>query len=462
MAKSIFELDEFKPHERAWRARVLELSTRRAYYDGTIYRQIRRRFGDVTAGLGWGWLTPRLYKGIKPLYLPLSRAVDVDAGIIPGDWALPPVDDEPRAEIWQRAMDTVFDWSSWSTEGVLYVHYGAVYGLSGLKVCDAPEEGQVRICPMDPTTYMLVHQSRYSHEPALALIVEAALNDQGEPCEYAEVIEPDRIRTFEDGRPHGYDDREPEYPNTMETVPIVEVPHINVGMAGGAYDPYGLYATAAGVYGGSSTAGGECTYQKAIPLLNEVNELASYLADIVKKHAEPQWMVSGAEAGELVKSGDNVWFVPPGGDAKALIASVDVAGILAFIQEIRDQVYGALPELAFDDLRKKDQIATATLELQLMELVLKIKRCRPNYDSGLVRALRMAGEAGARLGLAEITDLADEELRFDDKRPVLPLDRKTELELEQLEQQVAFGRGDYAAPIPDEPDEDETEDEGEE
>jgi len=185
---------------------------------------------------------------------------------------------------------------------------------------------------------------------------------------------------------------------------------------------------------------GECTFQKSIDLLNEVNEIASYLADIIKKNADAQWAIFGAEPSDLEHSGEVIWFFPHGADAKPLVPGIDIDGVLEFIKEIAANVTASLPELAFDDLRRKDQIATATLELQLMELVLKVKRTRPNYDRGLTQALRMAGRAAATMGLSEIAVLDDEELRFDDQREILPSDpeqlikiQMMELELEQLQ-----------------------------
>lgn len=406
MADTIFRLDEFKPLERAWNERLKELALRASYYDGSIYTHIKNlpMFG------------PRLYKGIKPLYLPLSRAVDIDAGIIPGGWEL----EEDAPEAWVAAMGTLFDWSDWDIYGVLYVHYGSKHGVSGLKISDLREAGRVILRPVDPQTYMLVYPGQYASQPGMALVIERRYDAAGD-FEYAEVVEPGRVRTYRNGEPYGFDGREAEYPSELDFVPFVEVRHIETGQTLG-----------------------ECTFQKAIPLLNEVNELASYLADIIKKHAEAQWAIIGAEPSDLVKSGDNVWFIPQGGDAKALVAAVDIAGVLGFVQEIRDQVFGSLPELAFDELKSKTQIATATLELQLAELVIKIKRCRPNYDHGLADGMRLAGRAAATLGLGEISVLDDEALRLDPERPILPLDPLTEIELEMqkmaLEREKATGQ----------------------
>ena len=401
MIKSIFELPEYKPYAKAWDARKKELETRASYYDGSIYEVARKAFG---------WLAPRLYKGVKPLYLPLSRAVDIDAGIIPGEWSISI--DEPKRELWEKARDTVFDWSSWDTDGVLYVHYGAQTGISGLRVSNLVDEKKVIIQSVDPTLYMLIENSAYTNSVDMALWIEKKQDANGEDYEYAEVITSDLIRTYKDGVPYGFDGREPEYKNDLDFVPYVEVRHLETGKK----------------YG-------ECTFQKSIPILNEVNQMASYLADIISKNADAQWAVMGAEPSDLSHSSDIVWFFPAGTDVKPLVPGIDIDGVLNFIKEIAGNVKESLPELAFDELRSKDQIATATVELQLMELILKIKRTRPNYDRGLVTALQMAGRAAASMGLSDIAVLDDPELRFDSKRAILPPNPKEQIELElaQLE-----------------------------
>ena len=398
MSESIFELEEFKQYKKAWESRAGELRRRASYYDGSIYTDKLRT--------SLGFLAPRLYKGIKPLYLPLSRAVDVDTGMVPAGWELP--EDEPKSEQWKKAIDTVFDWSNWDTDGVLYVHYGAQSGVSGLRIADIrEEERRVIIQPVDPCLFMLVSDSMYADSVGMALWVEKKNDSEGEEYEYAEVITPENIRTYKNGVLMGFDGREPEYKNELGFVPYVEVRHIETGK------PLG-----------------EATFQRSIPLLDEVNAMASYLADIVKKNADAQWAVMGADPTDLAHSSDIVWFFPAGTDVKPLVPGIDIDGVLNFVKEIAGNVRESLPELAFDELRSKDQIATATVELQLMELILKIKRIRPNYDKGLVTALRMAGRAAVTMGLPEIAILDDDELRFETDRAIIPPDPREQIELE--------------------------------
>lgn len=403
---SIFDQDEFTPYAGRWKKRQDELTRRQSYYDGSVY-------SDTMARLKW--FGPRFNQGVRPLYLPLSRAVDVDAGVIPGGWTL-----AERSMGLAAAQQKVFDWSRWDTLGVLYVHYGAQYGVSGLKIADLRDDKKVIISTLDPTTFMLIRKSQYDDTPDMALVIETREDAEGKQFEYGEVITPETIRTYHDGMPQGFDDRAPNYANELGFVPFVEIYHIRTG-----------------------SVWGEATYQKAIPLLDEVNTLATSLANIIGKHAEPQWAIIGAEASDMQHSGDNIWFIPNGGDAKILVPDIDIEGVLEFVREIRDQVKGALPELGFDEFRAKENVATATVELQLMELVLKIKRTRPNYDEGLVDALRMAGRAAASMGIGDLAGLDVETLSLDAARPILPLDPLTAIRIEMeslaLERERALG-----------------------
>jgi len=413
--KSIFDLPEFEDYKKRWDNRQDSLKNNVQYYDGSVYQKTKAFFG---------FLMPRLYGGVKPLYLPLSRAVDIDAGIIPGGWSLPT--DEPNSKIdkWQTAINTVFDWSKWDTDGVLFVHYGAQSGLTGLRIADLREEGRVIIQPVNPLKFMLVGNSIYTDQTEMAIWVEEL--DDGKPFEYAEIITPESIRTFKDGIPTCFDGREEEYKNEIGFVPYVESAHINTG-----------------------SSFGEATFKKSIPLLDEVNQLASYLADIIQKNTDVQWVAIGVEPSDLEHGGDTVWFAPQGAEFKPIVPGVDIDGVLKFIQEIAKNVKESLPELSFDDIRGNKQIATETIELQLMELILKIKRTRPNYDRALTTALQMVGRAARTInGLGDLALLEDEELRFDPKREIIPPDvieqlniRMLTLQVEALERETVINEG---------------------
>lgn len=414
---SIFERPEYEQYAGAWMARTKELEKRRSYYDGSVYKK---------AFSGLGPLSAYLNQKTRPLYLPMHRAVDVDAGIVPGGWAWPAEGDgitQAQIDAWSKARRQIFDWSRWQTEGVLYVHYGAEAGLSVLRVSDIRDVGRIQLSPVDPAKVLLIGNGQYDTTWAVAFYVDQRVRD-GNVGEYAEVITPEAIMTYWEAEPVGVDGREPEYVNELGFVPFVQAEHKKTGRE----------------YG-------ECTYQAAIPMLDEVNAIATDLATNIKNHGDPQWVVAGAEAKNMVHSGDNIWFLPKDSSVDALVAKIDIKGALDFVAEIARNMKDSLPELAFDELKSKDQIATATVELQLMELTLKIKRVRPNYDQGLVDALRMCGMAAESIGgMADIAALNDDMLTLDSDRPVLPQDRLDQIRVEEaeiaLEMQRSMNNGD--------------------
>ena len=413
MAKgTIWELPEYKPHKGAWTSKRKELFKRRGYYDGTVYSGNDDKLG---------WLKYRVGKEIKPLFLPLARAVDIDAGIIPGGWVLGDEETpESKAKAWENAKRIIFKWSKWATKGVLYVHYGAQYGVSALKVSDIQIEKRIEISVVDPTNLLLVYEGEYSSIPSMSIWVETRGEGEKEQ-EFAEVITATEIKTYIDGVEAEVDeDRDADYVNLQGRVPYFEVLHMENG-----------------------ELLGEATFEKAMGLLDEVNQLATDLADIIKDHGEPQWAISGAEPSDLEHDGERVWFLPEGSKVEILLPPIDIKGVLEFIKEIKEGVEEALPELAFDALKGQDKIATATLELQLLELVLKIKRTRPNYDQGLIDALSFAGEMAGQMGLPEVAVLYDEDLIMKADREILPMDPQTRMSLELqeivLERERAMG-----------------------
>lgn len=413
---SIFDRPEYKPYANQWNTRLTELNLRAAYYDGSIYRKLKQEL--YTLG-------PRISKNIRPMFLPFARAVDIDAGIIGGDWLFPPSEKEPKADAWSAARDTLFDMSRWDTKGVLYTHYGAMYGVSGIRIADIREEKVIELQPARPTCFMLVYEGEYSAVPSMAFWVEKK-KVAGAEYEYAEVITESDIMTFKNGEPFVYEaGRLAVEKNEQGVIPIVESLHIDDG-----------------------TELGECTYQKSILLLNEVNEMAADLSQAIKDNVKPQWVTSGAEPTDLKRGSNIMWFLPEGGEVTPITPQVDISGVLEFIKEIKEGVKESLPELSYDELKKAGEIATATIELQLGELVIKIKRVRPNYDRGLVTAMQIAGETAKGMGLTDITPLADPELILDPKRPILPIMpsdqialRMQEIELENMEKGRDQGEG---------------------
>jgi hypothetical protein len=389
--KSIWEDPQFKPYQSTYLGRRRVYLERRRYYDGTVYDDGAFR------------LAHKLYAQTKGIFAFLARAVDLDVALVPGvmaPWGLK----ENTAPATLRSQAQLYEWSDWPIVSDNWLSDGATTGEAMIKI--VPGDGLVQLQRLAAEDCLLGQMMIEGQIVPMALIVVPEMADHaGELYEYAELITPAEIRTFRDGGPHGYEGNPDRYPNPLGFVPVVAT---------------------------NNDTGKRPTFAKAQPQLDSANELASYLADIIGRHAEPQWAIKGAEPSEMVKSGEAMWYLPAGAEIEAILAGVDIAGTLEFIREVKMETKSNLPELAFDDLRTKDQIATETLEIQLVELDAKIWKMRRRYDSGLVQAHRMAAMAGAVLGIRGLEGLLLPHA-MDYARPVRPVSRIDMIRLEEAE-----------------------------
>jgi hypothetical protein len=408
MANStIFALPEFKAYEGRFIHRVTQFTQLRRYADGSIYADSSFR------------LAHQLYAETKALFSFLARAVDLDIALVPGvmgPWEL----DEDTPDAILVAQGQLYEWSSWPIVSDEWLEDGTSLGEAMLKIVPMP--GMVQLQRIKPELCMLTaHLDPQTQQTVdLALIIDRnAMSSSGERYEYAEAITPDQVRTYYNGDPHGYNGNPDRYDNPLGFVPVV-----------------------------STSNDSECrpTFAKVLPQITSLNEFASYLGETLARAIDAQWAISGAEQSDLVKSGSNVWFLPSGATLEAVLAKVDVPGALSFIQEIKMETKSNLPELAFDDLRSKAQIATETLEVQLVELDAKVWKMRRRYDQGLIRAHQMAALAANLTGVQGLGPLLMPH-KMDFKRPVRPISRLEQIQIEQAElglemsKQLASGDG---------------------
>jgi len=408
---TVFALPEFKPYEGRFLQRVGKFTTYRRFVDGTIYRDNNFR------------LAHQLYAETKALFSFLARAVDLDIALVPGvmgPWAL---DEDTQGAILD-AQKQLYEWSSWPIVSDEWLEDGAALGEAMLKIVPSP--GMVQLQRLRPELCMLTaHLDPATKQTVdLALIIDrAAIDNTGARYEYAEAITPEQIRTYYNGDPHGYNGNPDRYDNPLGFVPVV-----------------------------ATANDSECrpTFAKTLEQITSVNEFASYLGETIGRAIDAQWAITGAEQSDLTKSGGNVWFLPSGAELQAVIAQIDIPGALSFIQEVKTETKSNLPELAFDDLRSKAQIATETLEVQLVELDAKIWKMRRRYDQGLIRAHQMAALAAGLTGVQGLGPLLmPHNMNF--KRPVRPISRLEQIQIEQAElglemsRRLASGEGMTAA-----------------
>ena len=396
---SIFDVEEYKALGEVYAARKLRFVRNWNRYKATSYKPgsgFQTEIGTYVA--------KRIADSVRPVFTPLARAVNLDVSLIPAEW---PMAEEKHQAAWEQVART----SRWDVEGDLFTRFVTSMGEAGLLIVDDRQNGRVMLQALRQDSYVTQSISRFNSTPALAIIISSGKDNDGKEQEHATVIDAKTVKTFINGQPAALYGGEVSYPNLLGYVPLVECKN----------DP--------------GDGWGEPTFDDAVASLDQVNLQATYLGNIIQKHAEPQWAAFGAEKGDLEKSGDNVWFFPEGSDVKAILAAVDFPGVLSFIQEMKVEVKESLPELALSKLVGLNRVATDTIEIQMIEAVSKIRRLRKPIDLALADALRLAGAAaGTMKGQDELLVLNDPTLAVDSDRPVIVMDATTALSLEQAKQ----------------------------
>lgn len=399
--KSIFDLDEFKPY-----AGQMDARRKRFVANWNLYKAENYKLGEERFRTEIGqYVVQRIADAIRPVFTPLARAVNLDVALIPGGWALA---EESQAH--QAAWEIVARASRWNVEGDLYTRFVCGMGEAGLYVVDDRTAGRVYLQALRPDAYLIIPNSRFDTTARMAILLARTFDAEGKEQEEATVIDARLIRTFVNGQPQALYGNAASYANQLGFVPVVECKN----------DP--------------GDGWGEPTFDDAVASLDQVNLQATYLGNIIQKHAEPQWAAFGAEKGDLEKSGDTVWFFPEGSDVKAILAAVDFAGVLSFIDNMKEEVKESLPELSLSKLVGLNRVATDTIEIQMIEAVTKIKRLRKPIDLALADALRLVGRAAVNMRLPALAGLTDEALTFDEARPVIAMDALMKLSVQQQSQ----------------------------
>jgi hypothetical protein len=381
--------------------------------------------------------TQRIYTRTRGIYNPVTRLVDFyvanihggrldmaagDNSLVPS--ALPIITQNPDI---RPALSQLWKWSNWDINKADYVRYGATLGNSAIRVVDDLRSEQVRLEVVYPGE--VVDMQLDSRGNVIYWLQEYQSQDNdGQPFMYGLEITRETFRTFKDGQLFSYDDGNAgsTWENPYGFVPCVWVKHKNSG------GDLGL-----------------CAYHHALPKINDLNELASHLSEQVKKTVHVQWLIAGASAptsGEF-ESGNKIWSVPqPDARPYSLNDNLDIKAVVELIMSRVEEIEKDFPELTFHKIKESmgssgDTPARA-VRIAMHDAIAQTEEARVTYDSGLVRAQKMAMSIGGFRSYRgfEPFDLEDDFIngRLDHQigvREVIPWD---EFELTQLAQQNAI------------------------
>lgn len=387
------------------------LSLRETDYERNLRYQRNWRYYCNTP---YEHVTSSLGGKLRAIFNHITKIVDTDARFTMGERLQ--VQAEPEVE---RAINRLWEWSNLQQEKYLLCRYGAVCGDAFLKVVDnrpwelnpdPDPEAPVRLTVLPPDA-VAPRYDPHDRNRMLACKIEYV---HGREI-HKETITADEIRL--------YDSRDPErvvatYPNPLGFIPIVHIRNLDIG------EEFGL-----------------CSFHEHCLRVDTLNEIGSFMLDIIKLYADPVIIGRGMERGALRKQTVDeagrpcatVWWVPNAeGGFEFLEWKGNLPDVLAFLDRINDFIERNTPELTLSALRDRQDISGYSTSLHLVELTRKISEMRGNYFTGLERANRMALRILELQGHAPFGDLTHRVVGD----PILPVDDERQLRVLQMENQV--------------------------
>ena len=357
---------------------------------------------------------PGLYAKMRAIFNQVTKIVDTDSRFTMGERLQ--VQAEPDVE---QAINRLWEWSDLQQEKYLLARYGACCGDAFIKVVDNrpwelnPEpdaEAPVKLNVMPPDAV----SPRYDPHDRKRMVACKIEYVHGRDI-HKEVLTPNEVLL--------YDERDPErvaatYPNPLGFIPIVHIRNLDIG------EEFGL-----------------CSFHNLLPTIDAVNEIASFMVEIIKLYADPVIIGRGMDRGSLRKQTVDeagrpvatVWWVPnPEGQFEFLEWRGNVPDVLAFLDRIEAAIERNTPELTLSGLRDRQDISGYSTSLHLIELIRKVNEMRGNYFTALEGANRMALRILEMQGTGEFGDTSHRVIGD----PVLPVDEDRQLKTLVTENQV--------------------------
>jgi len=357
---------------------------------------------------------PGLYAKMRSIFNQVTKIVDTDARFAMGERLQ--VQAEPDVE---QAINRLWQWSGFQQEKYLLARYGACCGDAFIKVVDnrpwemnpEPDADAPVLLNLLPPDAVSPRYDPHDRKRLLACKIEYVHGRQI----HKEVITAEEVLI--------YDERDPErvaatYPNPLGFIPIVHIRNLDIG------DEFGL-----------------CSFHNLLPTIDAVNEIASFLVEIVKLYADPVIIGRGMERGSLRKQTVDeagrpvatVWWVPnPEGQFEFLEWRGNLPDVLAFLDRIETSIERNTPELTLSGLRDRQDISGYSTSLHLIELIRKVNEMRGSYFTALERANRMALRILEMQGNGDFGDTTHRIIGDS----VLPVDDERQLRVLQMENQV--------------------------
>lgn len=368
-------------------ARRVRYAVNWSFYENDAYRHVHTWAQSYKTNYA-------LYRYIRNIYNPSYRlgefykahvwggALDPEAG---PTGALPIL---TQNEALRPAIARLWQWSNLAANKDILTLKGAVLGDAIIRIVDDVGAGRVYLEQVSPATVENLVTDAYGHIKGYTITETRPHPQTGKPVEFKETVSRDRelvvYRTYLNDALYAWNGEAGEWAEAYGFVPMVHIEHNNVGLDWGWAE-----------------------FHPARSKIHEVDDLASLLSDQGRKSINARWLFAGVKKGqseersattaptsdrpEPGREQDTAFYsADPQAKAQALVAPLDIAGMVQHINGILQEMERDYPELKFDALRAQGQLSGTALRIARQPAETKVNQRRANYDSGLVRAQQMA------------------------------------------------------------------------
>jgi len=404
-------------------ARQLRYAMLWAWYENTAYRNIHTWAASVRTTYG-------LYKYIRNIYNPSFRLVEFWKTVVWGgllsdeakeEGAIPIRTEDEKV---RNAIATLWNASNWAQHKETLVMWGTALGDTAIKIVDDIEHEEVRLVPIHPaslkelvvdsrgkvTTYS-IEEPRWNEE----LNKNVMFRETATQINETEV----QFETFADDRLYEWNGQSSVWVEPYPLVPMVPIQHNRVGLEFGWP---------------------EIHPEKSKVM--ELDDLASKMHDYMRKLFDPVWLFNFRKPKNTVDmtpagAAATVGRPEPGreempaiyasdSNAKAfplVTNQVNIESAGQRIDTILEELERDLPELQMDIWSVGGYTTGKAMKTARQRVERKVIQRRPNYDSPLVMAHKIALSIGGIRGYEGYEGFSAESVSDDTAKHSIPSDR---------------------------------------
>lgn len=358
--------------------RNIEYQRRWAFYKGEMYSgEAGREYAKEH----------KLFKHMREVFNCITQAVDADARFVMKEVLRFNCEDEKHSDL----LDQIWKFSNIQSHKYKLVKYGANLGDCYIEVRELPQKPWARLIVLNSEDMWINYNPHdqelmdSAHQTYIFWDAQAKKHKRWHRIWYS-----DRIETYIDERLV----EEFSMPHNFGQVPIVHIKFLDIGEAQGLH-----------------------TWHNVQSQVDAVNELGSYVSQILYRYADPTLIANGPNKPEkLVKGDGNIFFVGMEGDLRMLEYSGNVLpNALQFIQDLKADIHNSLPELSLAKIQTIGQLSGYAVSLYLADLLAKIDEVRGNFANGIEWASALALKVANKSSLA--VDEFDSEIVFESALP---------------------------------------------